>query len=529
MKVLHHPITLSLGISTACLLFLIGPYISPDHFAIYHLTGSSTPLFIEAAIDFCYLWLLLAGVLFLAEKYRPLWLPVWLGVILFLPWMVAKNVIMLQAWPVPRRVMISTFALCLGLWIGLLFMRRAWLQKRFPPVQHVVSVLIGFNALAGAAILVQLLWCGWESRNLNPPFAGNVRNISAPENSKRTRVIWIVLDELSYQQIYGQRYSGLSLPAFERLADQSVVFTHVVPAAVLTDLAVPSLFSGLPTDRSRVPADGSLKALHNPVTGDWQPFDQHNTVFEDARSANYATGVAGWFNPYCRILPAVLDQCFWTYRNPKVHYIPADRTWQATVLSPVLFLTSYFENLLGVGAAPPPENVVNADKHIHDFEEIRDVADKLLADPSMDFVFLHLPVPHPDGIFDRKRMTFVAAGSTYLDNLVLADQYLAHVYLLLEKQHQWDSSAVVVMGDHSWRTTLFWKDSPSWTAEEERASGGGQYDGRPGYIVKMPMQETPVRVDTPFPAVKTRALLDAIMSHQLRTGEDLKAWAGQQH
>jgi hypothetical protein len=525
MKILTHPVALALGISTLCLLFLIGPFISPNHSLIYHLSSPATPLFVEAGIYFGYFWLLVTGILLMAEKYHKIWLPVWLGIVLFLPWGVLKDIIMLEQWEVPHWIMVLLFLLLLGFFTGGLFFLRAELERIFPPIQRLTSVLLGFAALSGVALVVQYGWCAWEARGLNPPLSANLRSISPPDTPTRRRVIWILFDELSYQQVYEQRFPGLSLPAFDRLAKQSVIFTHVVPAGTSTEHVIPSLFSGLTSDEVRVSADGRLASLHNPATGTWLPFTEDQTVFQDARLAGYANGIAGWYNPYCRLLPEVLDRCFWAYRNPDLRYFESVQTGKARITSPFRFLASYVRSLLGITAKTTPIEI-NAEVHIGDYEEIRDAADRLLTDPSIDFVFLHLPVPHPPGIYDRERMKFVTTGSSYLGNLALADQCLAHARLLLEQQHQWDSSMVVIMGDHSWRAPG-WKSAPGWTPEDEQASDGGQFDDRPGYIVKMPMQDTALRVDARFPAVNTRALLDAVIGNKLQTGEELKVWAEQ--
>jgi hypothetical protein len=525
MRILQHTITTALGITTLCLLFLIGPFVSPNHEAIYHLTGSAAPVFISVGIYFGYLWLLIAGVLLIAARYRIFWFPVWLGILVFLPWVVLKNCVMLEQWPISHRTMVNLFLLMLATFLVVVFSRPAFLQKRFPALQRFASVVFAFAALVGLTTLVRLPWYAWAARDLNPQFVATPRSASGAGSTTRHRVIWILFDELSQDQVYGHRYPGLGLPAFDQLADRSVVFTHVIPAGIMTERAIPSLFSGLPADDIRVSEEGQLRALHNPATGVWQPFNQYTTVFQDARLANHATGVVGWMNPYCRLLPRVLDRCFWIYRSSETEYLQSDRGWKAQMMSPFRFVASYLSDFLRLRIGPVQLGMTGPEMHIADYVEIRDETDKLLSDPSIDFVFLHLPVPHPEGIYDRKRMTFATTGSSYLDNLVLTDQCLAHIRLLLEKQHQWDSSTVVVMGDHSWRTALTWKRSPNWTPEEEQASHGGQFDDRPGFIVKMPMQQIALQVDTPFPAVQTRALLDEIFENKVETATELKSWA----
>jgi hypothetical protein len=525
MKILNHPGALALGISTLCLLFLIGPLISPNHNVIYHLSRPATPLFIALGIDFCFVWLLIAGVLLLAERYRRVWLPVWLGIILFLPWIVVKNAAMLLEWPVPRWVMVGSFLLILGVFIGLLFLRRAAVEKIFLPVQNFVSVLLGFAGLAGLTILIQFGWCAWEARNLNPPFAENPRSISSPVSAQRRRVIWIVLDELSYQQVYERRFPGLRLPAFDRLADQSVVFAHVAPAGIRTERVLPALFTGMPADQIRASADGQLRSLRNPATGAWQSFSQYQTVFQDAHAAGDSTGIAGFYNPYCRILSHVLDKCFWEGHHPDESYVVPGSSWLSILATP-LPLFSHAAAMLRLPGITPPAVVV-AQNHIDIYKDVDKAADSLLTDRDIDFVLLHVPLPHPEGIYDRKHDAFVTSGASYIDNLALSDLYLAHVRQVLEQQGQWDSSVVAVMGDHSWRTWI-WLTLGIWIPEDAQASNGGKFDDRPGYIVKMPMQENPLRVDTPFPALKTRALFDGVINGQLKTGQDLKAWAEQQ-
>jgi hypothetical protein len=101
----------------------------------------------------------------------------------------------------------------------------------------------------------------------------------------------------------------------------------------------------------------------------------------------------------------------------------------------------------------------------------------------------------------------------------------------LQQTGQWDSSTVVVMGDHSWRT-MIWRGTAyldGWKPEDESASHGGQYDEPVAYIVKLPGQTTEARVDTPYSSVDTRKLFDAILSRKINSVTDLTAWAPTMH
>jgi arylsulfatase A-like enzyme len=178
----------------------------------------------------------------------------------------------------------------------------------------------------------------------------------------------------------------------------------------------------------------------------------------------------------------------------------------------------------------PLPKVFLRQSQIDDYMDLEARSQELLRDRSYGFVLLHLPVPHPWGIYDRHTGKFTtASSSSYTDNLALADKCLAGIRQTLEQTGQWDSSTVVVMGDHGWRTKQEWKTSSFWTHEDEVASHGGQYDPRPAYLVKLPNQTTAGRVDTPYQTVNTRKLFDAIMAHQINTPADLTAWAQTAH
>ena len=167
--------------------------------------------------------------------------------------------------------------------------------------------------------------------------------------------------------------------------------------------------------------------------------------------------------------------------------------------------------------------------HTQDYLNLNARSDQLLRDRSYSFVLLHLPVPHPWGIYDRRSGTLGTHSTSYIDNLALADKCLGGIVQVLQQTGQWDSSTIVLMGDHGWRTTELWKGARDWTYEDRIASHGGQYDPRPVYIVKLPNQTTATRIETPYNTVNTRKLFDAIMAHQINTPTDLATWVHTTH
>jgi Sulfatase len=389
-------------------------------------------------------------------------------------------------------------------------------------IEPLVETMLGFLAITGLFVFVQLLWNGWQARHLNRPTALHQARL-AP-TSPPHRVIWLVLDELSYEQVYERRFPGLDLPAFDQLAAQSTVFTHAIPTGEHTSYIIPTLFTGTPANAVSVSASGFLLGLKDPSSGRWTSFDQHQTVFQDALNAGYSTSVAGWYNPYCRILPAVLDHCFWAYREATPANLSPNRSIATGLVRPLRSLERSVQHAFGYGIGTPTAEMRDIRQHSADYSTLLIAGDADLRNPSIDFLFLHMPVPHPYGFYDRRTKSVATHHTSYIDNLALADVYLAHIRQILEQQHEWDDTTLVVMGDHSWRTSLLWASTDGWTAEDEAASRGGQFDDRPAVIVKLPNQQAAARIDQPWNAVETRAMMDALLERKLNTPADLEAW-----
>ncbi len=525
MRVLTRPAMVAFGLANLYLLALTGPLISTQHDFVYHLTGSASSFYVPVIVNLVALWLLLAGLMAVAKRPGRMRVVIWSVVLLPLPLTLLHTLAGFSQRQVPHWIDYLVGVVSVLAFILILLFRRSFLPV-FRVARPIAVVVLGTIGLVGFFILAQLVWFGWQARNLNA--SSPLHSSRGAKAASRQRVIWILLDELSYQQVYEQRFPGVELPAFDQLAAQSTVFTHAVPVGEYTRNIIPALMTGLPADHIQTSSQGYLVATHNPATGEWRSFQQHETVFQDAIDSGYTTGVAGWYNPYCRILPEVLDRCFWTYSESIPGALSSDHSATANMVAPIRSLMRGSMHLFGLVSGASPEELADLRMHATDYRELLTAGDTLLADPTIDFVFLHMPIPHPFGFYDRRKKIFSSSHTSYIDNLALADLYLAHVRQILEQQQQWDSSAVVVMGDHSWRTKSIWLSSATWTAEDAAASHGGQFDDRPAYIVKLPNQQEPTRIDVPFDLVHTRSLMDGLMSDRFHSSEGLQSWVREQ-
>lgn len=518
----------ALGLTTVCMAWLVEPLVERTHNQVYHWEAGTWVLFGPVALYVAIVWAVAILLMLSAERPGRWRVAVWAGILVCLPWILVKNLQIV--WPnvLPQRLHLPHFIFAAGAWALVVLLWRPSFSRRSDTIVEFGSTVLVFVGISGAVFLMRFTWYWWQARSLNDPLPLHQKRVVAAADLPHPRIIWIVLDELSYQQVYERRYPGLELPAFDALAADATVFTHVQPAGIYTEKVLPGLMTGQMVDDVRSSASGQL-SIQEAATRKWQRFDEHNTVFQDALNDGYETAVAGWFNPYCRMLPAVLDRCYFTYSDQTGNGLDPDGTFESNMLVAA-------RPILGKGSAPhlvwrllhlPEKSVPMAGPRLEDYRKLSAAADQVLQDRSADFVLLHLPIPHPFGIYNRKTGQFTTNPSTYIDNLALADRYVAHVRSLLEQNGQWDSSTVIIMGDHGWRTMLLWEHMPYWTPEEERASDGGKFDDRPAYIVKLAGQKSGMRIDLPFRAVETRGLMDALMAEKIHSPQDLQAWVKQ--
>ncbi len=507
------------------LLSIIGPLVSPGHELIFHLPGSATLLFLSTILDVLVVTAVLTAALLIARSAPRLELLLWSALLLALPSGLLMTIYGFRSMKVPRGLgwTVAAFAL---LAFFLINSRPKITLPWFNRVHPALFLSLRFLAIPSLLMFLQLLWFGWQVRNLNPPFLPAPPSSAALAGTPHpTRVVWILLDELSFDQVYGHRYPGLQLPNFDRLASQSALFTHVIPAADYTRRAIPSMLTGLPLSRTQPSADGQTLTLYPAATRAGHPLDPQDTVFGDAQRVGLQTSVVGWYEPYCRLLPRVLNRCFWTYSDE----LPGGLTDSGGslgqhLLEPFLHFLRVSFRPAGIGPVMPTHGALDVSHHRADYEALLAASDSLLTGSQSGLILIHMPIPHPWGFYDRHTGTFPNHRTSYLDNLALADAYIGRVRAQLEVKGLWDETNLLVTGDHSWRTATVWANSAHWTAEEQAASHGGVYDERPAYLLKLANQKAPSAISTRFNAVRTRSLLDRLIAGQITTPDELERW-----
>ena len=339
-------------------------------------------------------------------------------------------------------------------------------------------------------------------------------------NAPHRRIVWLLFDEMSYDQTFAHRWPGLDLPNLDALRAQSVTFSDVQPDGFYTEDVIPSMFLGKPINDVRGTAAGWMIYQSVPH-GSWQPFDGNQTLFADAQRDGWTTGALGEYNPYCRILKDQLDSC-WMGMPPLPDHFSRDKSTLGNVIAPIAAdldrIAGHRARLQAPAASPDasPLDALGPVRH----------GRALIGDEAIDLCFLHLPMPHPPGSYDRKTGRIGASGS-YIDNLAMADRVLGLLMADLAKTGDAQQTTVILSSDHSWRVWL-WRNTFGWTREDELASGHGHFDPRPMLMIRFPGQNAPKEISHPVPLLGMHDLIEQMMTGQIENQQQLDAWAAQQ-
>ncbi|MGA2252337.1 sulfatase-like hydrolase/transferase [Terracidiphilus sp.] len=294
----------------------------------------------------------------------------------------------------------------------------------------------------------------------------------------KPRLVWIIFDELAYKPVFEMRDPSLSLPNFDRLRNESTLFTDMTPIAYRTTRVIPSLQLGRAVTDVEYTADNRylVQTENNPQ---WHAFDANASLFGMAEQHGLTTSIVGWYIAYCPVFAGTATDCYWSNNDAQ------DRG--PTMLSASLAENAWIplrimaEQAVWPGRAWADQAEWNAEGHIASVQDLSQRALDTISTSQADVIYLHLPTPHPPAFWDRRSKKF-AVGGSYLDSLDYSDRLLGKILDLLEAQPRWAATTLIVQGDHSWRTQM-WRPLPGWSAEDERISQGGQWDSRPVLLI----------------------------------------------
>jgi len=499
------------GIAILVLLAYIWPQVSPNHVAIYFSVLPVTNVTSGILIELLVLSALCTILIAIASRgggdidRRYIW-----GILVLAAIVAAVSSIAKLAEAhrfVPKS---GKLALCILL---PLWMTRYWGPDKYRLFVRGFRFTLTLIGLCALWIIPQLVVIALHRQ---PSDQLAFRKSTAAKIPVR-RIVWILFDELSFAQAFESRAASLHLPHFDWLRDRSISFSQLSPVGYYTARVVPSLFVGKQIQDVRSTLDGTA-LIRLAESSQWQPLDPKQTIFAEAQRNGWTTGVAGWSNPYCRLLATVLDSCYWIPDQFTPSYLYAHMSAER---SPLHNAVAPFANSIRRLRDRPSADPSMTEFHLRDAKALMTPALTLIRDEEIGFVFLHVPVPHPPGVYDRTTHQFRSGGS-YLDNLALADLYLGELLDTISSTNQAAKTTVVVCSDHSWRVPL-WRNSAIWTPEDERASNGF-FDSRPVLMVHFPEQTQGISIDRPENSLILHPMLEGMLRGTIVNREQLAAW-----
>jgi len=310
------------------------------------------------------------------------------------------------------------------------------------------------------------------------------------------RVVWIIFDELDYRLSFLDRPSTVPMLEFDRLRAQSLFAENAFSPAPDTLPSVPSLLTGKLLT--------SVETL-NPTTFllDGVPAGSQPTIFSSVHAMGGNAAAIGWYFPYCRVFSHDLAAC--SAHDMGNELSETGATFASALSLQLESLFSYgFRSLLGQSP--------RAKYRIGVLHALHDDASRAVADPSLNLVFLHLPMPHAPYLYDRFSYQFperyLSAGS-YLDNLALTDIYLGDFRDSMTSAGLWDKTTVIVTSDHPNRLSM---------------EIDGKQDPRVPFLLKMAGQTEGVDYETVLRTIVTKPLIEAILARQIATSADAIKW-----
>lgn len=323
------------------------------------------------------------------------------------------------------------------------------------------------------------------------------------------RLVWVLFDELSYDQLFGRRAAGLSLPSFDTLRSVSTLYVNSRPIGFHTVSIVPSLLSGHVSDDYRF-RWGNRLDLHFAGMPGWHQADGTNSIFGDAQRLGWRTAVVGWYNPYCSIYASAVDDCYWMNRDKIEGPMAQDRTlWQNTWAP----LAQIGRRAISPQSADRNDCNFEVNQRLQTYLDLEAHMLQVLKTDQADLIFLHFAIPHSPAIWNRVNKGYrKRCGGSYLDNLALADVELGKVLALLRGSSRWSDTTLIVQGDHSWRTIL-WRSLPAWTSEDEAASRS-TFDPRPAVIIHSPGETAPQTNESAWSILNVHEVVEETLHNQ---------------
>src|SRR5882724_773397 len=351
--------------------------------------------------------------------------------------------------------------------------------------------------------------------------ADAIKSVPARKDQSSTRIVWLLFDELDQDTVFLHRPSSIKLPEMDRFKESAFTSNNAYPPASVTVLSMPALIDGTLISKAD-PVSPDEMMIRRADSNQVVKWSEEKNVFSDALKSGSNTAIVGWYHPYCGVLNDDLTSCFvagddtvqWSL--PQIIVAQWERAlYTLPLFQSLVYSTSLIDQL--------PRARFFREHQVQTYSEVIEHGKSVVGNRDYGLVLVHLPVPHPPGIYNRETQTLTSERNrSYLDNLELADHALGELRRAMELSGTWDNTTVILTADHYWRTET-WRGYGAWTAEEE-AAAQGKKDHRIPFMIKMAGQKETYAYDGTFNTVLLRKLIGAINNHDVTEPPAIASW-----
>ncbi len=413
-----------------------------------------------------------------------------------------------------RRVGWEVRALAAAVVLGVVLLAAVYARFLARPAANLMIALSPLFPL----VAVQAVWTHWK-RPPDAHFADAVATRRASP-AKATRMLWLMFDEWDQRISFENRPSGFALPEIDRFRKEALSANRFSGGWYGTRNAVPSMLTGHRVTQSREagPRDLAVRWDGGNEPSRWSA---RPSFFQILREQGWSVGLSGWYHPYCRVIGSQIDICRWEagasiYDRPEYS--------QDLTLAESMGVIAERQLLKPVGlswANLSRKDVRQRRLQAREYQSIYNEAMKMLG--NVDFLMVHLPVPHPFGIYKRQSGELGGfPNATYVDNLALTDRTLKDFRSALTQQGQWDDVTVILSSDHSLRMA-YWAESTGWSDAERQAFGTTRARWVP-FMIKLPAKQPAAIYDERFSILLMHDLIIALARQEIRTNDELRSW-----
>lgn len=386
-------------------------------------------------------------------------------------------------------------------------------------IAHGLAVLLLIASPFVAVTFAQGLWLLYQVNHkmefADRPPAATRSGYNGP------RVVWMVFDEMDQRQTFLHRDPSVQMPQFDRLRAESLFASNAYPPARATELSLPALLTGRLVKKA-TPLGANDLVLNFGEDKQQVRWSKQPTIFHAAHDLGMNAAMVGWWHPYCRIpgLADTLVRCHWQDGGLLLGEVRRDQGLWPSMRDELLDIPTVTWELRQIPGMPSA-GVRERAKELADYEALAPHMVQDAADAAVSFVVLHIGIPHPHGIYDRRTGQFSTDESHgYLDNLALADRTLGEVRAAMEKAGVWDNSVVIASADHWWRSD-FWSTHFGWAEDDRRNIA---LDHRIPFLLKLPGSPQPRTYEPEFNTVLTHDLVLALLRGEVKDSAGAAAW-----